>query len=134
MIARQQSLVLLVDDEELIRALYSEFLEMHGYPVKTAATAKEALQILQEHDVRLLILDLNMPGTSGIELCRIVKREFPEVICYALTGGSAHTPTRELQEAGFSALFLKPVPVNDFLSLVRQGLEQEQTGLSLFLW
>lgn len=123
---KQENWILLVDDEESIRVLYSEFLKMSGYCVETAATAGQALQFMRENRVGLIFLDLSMPGVNGLELCRQIKGEFPGTVCYAITGNYDHLSKEELEDAGFSAVILKPIQVDMLLSMAEKGLSQKK--------
>nr|MBF0223085.1 response regulator [Desulfobulbaceae bacterium] len=69
--------ILLVDDEDSIHLLYREELEEEGYSVASAFTGKEALAKLAEASFDLVILDINMPGMSGLEALRKIKEVNP---------------------------------------------------------
>jgi len=66
--------MLIIEDEELLRNLYSELLEMKGFHVETAIDGKSALEQLNEiRKPDLILLDINMPEMDGIEFLRIIK-------------------------------------------------------------
>ena len=66
--------MLIIEDEELLRNLYSELLEMKGFHVDTAIDGKAALEQLNEiRKPDLILLDINMPEMDGIEFLRIIK-------------------------------------------------------------
>jgi len=67
--------ILLVDDEELNREYFSELLEEKGYPVKTAADGREALDLLRAEPFDLLVTDKNMPRMDGMQLLAKVAEE-----------------------------------------------------------
>ena len=73
----------MVDDEELILKLYrKEFVE-DGYQVKTAKSAEEAIKVVQEEEVNLLILDIKIEGKNGVELLsdfRRINRDLPIIL------------------------------------------------------
>ena len=78
--------ILVIDDEENIRLLYEIELKEEGYEIITAATAEEALKILETSEVDLITLDIRLPGMNGIEFLRKVKekkRELPVLMCTA---------------------------------------------------
>jgi len=78
--------ILLVDDEEGIQLLYREELEEDGYEVHSALTGEDALQKLKIVSPDLVILDIKMPGMSGIEVLRRIKEihpKMPVVLCSA---------------------------------------------------
>jgi len=66
--------ILVIEDEELLRNLYTELLEMKGYHVETANDGKIALEKLNEtRKPDLILLDINMPHMDGVEFLRIIK-------------------------------------------------------------
>lgn len=71
--------ILVADDEMSIRLLYSEELKDEGYEVYTAADGGEALDIVNKVDLDLIILDIKMPGMSGIEVLRQIKETNPHL-------------------------------------------------------
>lgn len=71
--------ILVADDEMSIRLLYSEELKDEGYDVYTASDGQEALEIVEKVPLDLIILDIKMPGLSGIEVLRQIKKEHPHL-------------------------------------------------------
>lgn len=69
--------VLLVDDEETVREVLAEILSAHGYAVDAVAEGVSALDKMRTTGYDLLILDVNIPGLDGIELCRRALDEHP---------------------------------------------------------
>ena len=61
--------ILVVDDEEMIRDMQAESLELEGYSCFTASGMEAALNMLEETSVDLALVDINMPGQSGIQCC-----------------------------------------------------------------
>ncbi|MDR3295938.1 MAG: response regulator transcription factor [Clostridiales Family XIII bacterium] len=66
--------LLVVDDEPKITEVVSSYLESKGFAVHTAEDGRRALEIFEKENIALIILDLMMPGMSGEELCRVVRR------------------------------------------------------------
>src|ERR671939_988915 len=65
--------ILLVEDEENLASLVAAYLEQEGYRVIPVATGGEALQVLEQRPVRLVVLDLNLPDMDGLDVCRQVR-------------------------------------------------------------
>ncbi len=86
----QNILVLIVDDEPLIRFIAGDALEEAGFQVVEAANAEEAMSVLKSHDnVGILFTDVNMPGPlNGLELAELVNRRWP-TIKLVITSGRA---------------------------------------------
>ncbi|MFK4499264.1 PAS domain S-box-containing protein [Bradyrhizobium japonicum] len=80
--------VLLVEDDDLIRLTTTEMLNDLGCNVKEASTAQEALKILDEHPVDILLTDVGLPGVSGLELARNVYARRPDLCLVLATGDS----------------------------------------------
>ena len=78
--------ILFVDDEEGIQLLYREELEEDGFEVHSALTGEDALQKLQIVSPDLIILDIKMPGMSGIEVLHQIKEENPKMPVILNTG------------------------------------------------
>lgn len=64
--------ILIIDDEEMLTELLSDYLQDYGYTTYIANNTDQALALLQKHP-NLILLDINMPGTSGLELCKMIR-------------------------------------------------------------
>jgi len=71
--------VLLADNEDVIRNLMARFLEYKGHSVRCAADGHEALELSRNHldEIDLVVIDLDMPGLNGMELCAHLAKERP---------------------------------------------------------
>ena len=79
--------ILVVDDEPTLRETLAEALDADGYRTITAADGPEALKRFRESRPELVVLDLMLPGMSGIEVCRVLRRE-SDVPILMLTRGA----------------------------------------------
>ncbi len=82
----QQYSILVVDDEENIRWLYKEELEEEGYSIKAAASGEEALEMVPEIKPDLVVMDIKMPGISGVDTLIKIKeidKNIPVILCSA---------------------------------------------------
>ena len=112
--------ILVVDDQEVIREMFKTAFERAGYAVLTSGSAEEALDIMSKTPCSVLFLDLDLPGMSGIELCRIVRQKWPMAIPNAVTGYTTLYQLVECREAGFEDYFPKPVK----MSVLREAAER----------
>ncbi len=80
--------VLVVDDEDQVRQLIRETLELAGYEVEEARNGKEGLERYRNKSADLVIMDVLMPDQDGLESILILRREFPNSRVIAMTGGS----------------------------------------------
>jgi CheY-like chemotaxis protein len=96
-----RSVVLLVEDEPLVRMLAADILEEAGFEVIEAITAPAALKLLeQRHDVKALFTDVDMPGgMNGLELARIVHARWPR-IALVVTSGVCRPGADQLPDDG----------------------------------
>lgn len=116
--------ILVVDDEEHVRTALARVLRGQGYTVLTAEGGHEALEILRERPVQLLISDQNMPGTTGIELFKEARRSHPHVLRVMLTGeGDPELAVRSINEAEVYRFVRKPWNNADLCTIVRLAFE-----------
>ena len=118
------SVIMIVDNELLIRDVLSRWLTAEGYVCLTAANATSAWQILQQQSVDLVTAGINMPVVSGVQLLDQIKADFPDIAVLMLTGcGETATAIRALTQ-GACGYLLKPVQREELVFQVHQGLER----------
>ncbi|MFA7495960.1 MAG: diguanylate cyclase [Acidithiobacillus sp.] len=109
--------LLLVDDMASDRALLQRALEPAGYPIIQAGNADEAFTLIYKQSPRIIILDWIMPGISGLELCRKLRREFgPRLYLLILTAHYDQNHAVEALEARANDYLSKPVSRNILLA------------------
>lgn len=109
----EEKKILMVDDENMIIDLYREAFSQTGYSVRTAGSAEEALEILKNERIWVMFLDLNLPGMTGVELCRKIRKEWPMTIAYAVTGYASLFELSDCRDAGFEDYFTKPTKLQE---------------------
>jgi CheY-like chemotaxis protein len=104
--------VLLVDDDDILRADVAKLLERSGYLVGEAASGKEALRALRGGDYRIVITDFRMPGMSGLEFCRElrVRPAHRDLYVIMLTMSDRPQEAESCLAAGADAFILKTAP------------------------
>ncbi len=119
--SHQGPLVLMVDDDPINLRIVGNLLERHGYTIRTASTAEEALQILGEIVPRVLILDVMLPSMSGYELCTVVKKneELQGIPVIFLTGQDSPKDFKTGHDAGGILYLAKPINPSRLLNAVR---------------
>ena len=110
-----EPLVLIVEDEALIRSCAADILEQHGYEVVEAATAADALEMLEARpEVRVLFTDINMPGKlDGMDLARLVHEHWPNIRLVITSGGREPTKAEIPDDGRFIAKPYRPKQVTD---------------------
>jgi two-component system response regulator FlrC len=119
--------VLVVDDEEGIRAFLADVLEDEGHQIEQAANGQEALSRIAERSFHLVITDLTMPVMDGMTLLKTLRREHPEVQVVVLTAhGSIESAVAAMKEGAFDYL-QKPISSPAALRLlVERALERHR--------
>ena len=101
--------VLVVDDEELVRDLTVLVLERAGYDVVSAASARQALELLEAHSIDLVVSDVVMPDLTGVELLAEMRERWPDLPVVLMTGGSPEPErTAKALELGAAGIVFKP--------------------------
>lgn len=88
--ATRWSSVLVVDDEPPVREFLTRWLAAWGYHVTTAASASEALEVMQAELIPIMMCDIKMPGQDGLWLAEQVRARWPRTAIIIATGAHAH--------------------------------------------
>ncbi len=118
------SLVLIVEDNDRNLKLVRDVLQAKGYATLEAGTAEEGLMLAREHRPALILMDIHLPGMSGIEALKVLRAEATTaaIPVIAITASVMQQSVREVAAAGFDALIEKPINVLGFLEKVRSIL------------
>ena len=116
--------ILVVDDVQLFKELEKTFLTRTEFEIHTACTGAEALEKARVLRPKLMLLDLQMPGMSGVECCEEIKKD-PELkdICVIIVTDRGNEADRsQCMEAGCDGFITKPVTRTDLLSKIRHTI------------
>ena len=116
------SRILLVEDEDNIRLLYKEELEDLGHEVIQASCGREAIEKFDLHHPELIILDIQMPGLSGIETMKLIREKSTKVSIIICTAYGEFK--QDLQTWASDAYVVKSADLDDFLAAVNKILSQ----------
>jgi DNA-binding NtrC family response regulator len=120
--ANTKQVILIVDDEEGLREGLSKLLEGEGYAVVASETGEEALQILQQSHIDLVLTDMRMPGMDGIELLKKIRERYGELGVIILTGYGQIESYIEAMNFGAIEYVSKPFKVNELKFIVNKVL------------
>ena len=123
---RAETRILLVDDDPIILDALSRFLRREGYTVETAADGTEALEMLAAGRFALILTDVNMPRTNGLELLRAAKRHYPDVVVIVVTGYGTIENAVEAIKMGACDYLTKPVVDDDIRVAVEKAVKQQK--------
>lgn len=117
--------ILVIDDNPDNLELTRILLDCEGWEVRTAEDAQQALNILQTYQPGLILMDVQLPGTDGLELTRQVRRDprFRKVRIVALTAYAMKGDEDNARAAGCDGYISKPIDTRSFPGTVRKYLE-----------
>jgi DNA-binding response OmpR family regulator len=120
------SRVLVVDDDELVRTLLLELLSNDGYRVDQASTAEDAIRLLLRHWYSLLITDLEMPETSGLELIKEVRARGLRLPVLAVSGAPESMREAAILNLGLAEVLSIPFAIGEVREAVARLLAQAE--------
>ncbi len=120
--------VLIVDDERSIRQSLRTVLANFGFMIVEAARGEEAVALVRTAHFDAVLLDINMPGIGGIEVCRQMRRHAPRLPILMLTVQSNEDRKVEALDAGADDYITKPFQLRELTARVRAAVRRNQTG------
>ncbi len=121
--------LLVVDDEEPIRNALKKFLAQQGYDVTTAASADEALKVIQRQKISCMLLDVRMPGRSGIDLVPQVMELEPTMAILMLTAVNDATTAALCMQRGAMDYLTKPIDLSDLARAILRAIRRRDSLL-----
>jgi two-component system sensor histidine kinase/response regulator len=118
--------ILVIDDEIGICDGIRRALTPRGHQVETAYDGEKGLQMAREDRYDLVLIDVMMPGTNGIDLIKAIHTIDPEIICIIITGYATVELAVQAIKQGAYDFLSKPFSVDELLLVVNQGLERHQ--------
>ena len=116
--------VLIVEDNELNMKLFHDLLEAHGYSTVQTRNGMEAMDLAREHRPDLILMDIQLPEVSGLEVTKWLKddEELRSIPVVAVTAFAMKGDEERIREGGCEAYLSKPISVAKFLETVRHFL------------
>ena len=117
--------VLIVEDNELNMKLFRDLLEAHGYRVVGTRNGVEALDLARTHRPDLILMDIQLPEVSGLDVTRWIKddAELRAIPVVAVTAFAMKGDEEKIREGGCEAYIAKPISVVQFLETVDRFLQ-----------
>jgi len=116
--------LLVVDDDETVRDLLRRVLEEAGYDVVTAANGQEALDKMSQWQIETVLLDIKMPGMSGMEVLRQLTTNWPNICVIMVTGVDDAQTAVEAMKLGAYDYITKPFNRDDMVLTVRRAIKK----------
>jgi two-component system response regulator AtoC len=118
--------IMVVDDEEIVRASLSSWLEEDGYLVEAVESGRKALERLPERDWDLMLVDLKMPGMDGIQLMDEVHKAAPEMLVIIMTAYATVDTAVKAMKKGAYDYFVKPFNPDDISLTIRKIVDHHK--------
>ena len=118
--------ILVVDDEEVLQDVLTTLVRREGHHPFVAKTGEEGLALLDREEIDLVLLDLMLPGISGMEVLRQIRRVDPEQVVVVITAYSSIEGAIEAMREGAFHYIPKPFKNEEVLHTVRKGLEKRR--------
>lgn len=119
--------ILVVDDEENVCHSIKKVLTRRGYDVSHALTVDDAVKLIKEMTFDLVITDMMIPGTSGLELLQIIRDHYPELEVIMITGYASIESAVKATKLGATAYLPKPFTPDELTKITEQSLSVKVT-------
>ncbi|HQU84811.1 MAG TPA: sigma-54 dependent transcriptional regulator [Pyrinomonadaceae bacterium] len=121
-----QDKILVVDDERFIRMTLAQALHSWNYETVEASSVSEALKVFQEEEIGIVLLDIDLPDGSGLDILNEIKAQSPETIAVMITGNIDVKNTIAALRGGAHDFIGKPVRLEELRVTLRNALETRQ--------
>lgn len=117
--------VLIVEDNELNMKLFHDLLEANGYSTVRTRDGLKALDLAREHNPDLILMDIQLPEVSGLEVTKWLKEddELKQIPVIAVTAFAMKGDEERIRQGGCEAYLSKPISISKFLETVKSFLE-----------
>jgi two-component system cell cycle response regulator DivK len=116
--------ILIVEDNELNMKLFHDLLEAHGYRTLQTKDGMEALRLAREHHPNLILMDIQLPEVSGLEVTKWIKEDdsLKDIPVIAVTAFAMKGDEEKIREGGCEAYIAKPISVTNFMEVIQKTL------------
>lgn len=120
--------ILIVEDNELNMKLFHDLLDAHGYTTIQTRNGVDALELAREHKPDLILMDIQLPEVSGLEVTRWIKDddELCEIPIVAVTAFAMKGDEERIRDGGCEGYISKPISVVHFLKTIGQLINADQ--------
>ena len=117
--------VLIVEDNELNMKLFHDLLDAHGYATLQTRDGMEALALARQHHPDLILMDIQLPEVSGLEVTKWIKEDdrLRRIPVVAVTAFAMKGDEEKIREGGCEAYIAKPISVGTFIDTVKKFLD-----------
>ena len=114
--------ILIVEDNDLNMKLFRDLLEAHGYDTLQTRSGEEALRLARSHHLDLIIMDIQLPEVSGLEVTRWIKSDdqIKGIPIVAVTAFAMKGDEEKIRNGGCEAYIAKPISITQFIDTVKR--------------
>jgi len=118
--------ILIVEDNELNMRLFNDILQASGYHTLQTADGSEAVTLTEEHRPDLILMDMRLPGISGMEATQLIKanEELRHIPIVAVTASALKGDEEKILAGGCDGFIAKPISIPTFLATVAHFLDR----------
>jgi two-component system KDP operon response regulator KdpE len=127
-VSSEQGTVLIVDDERSIRLSLRTILSNLGFMIIEAARGEEAVALVRTAQFDVVLLDINMPGMGGVEVCRIMRKTSPFLPIVMLTVQGSEDHKVEALDAGADDYITKPFQLRELIARLRSAMRRNRVS------
>lgn len=114
--------ILIVDDEPIVRESIRDWLRDAGYQVETAESGEQALELIERQDFSVMVIDVRLPGKTGIAVLKEVKGLKPQIKSIIITAYPSADLAAEAMKLGAVDYLIKPIVPDDLEGLIRETI------------
>lgn len=118
--------ILIVDDEASMRRNIVDYLSMKGYSLLEAESGEEAIEIITSTPLDLIILDINLPKMSGLDVLKLTKKDNPDLPCLLLTAYGTSDKAIKAMKLGAFDYLEKPFELDEFQMIIERALKHNE--------
>jgi two-component system cell cycle response regulator DivK len=120
--------VLVVEDNELNMKLFHDLLEAHGHETVQTKEGHEALALAREHKPDLILMDIQLPEVSGLDVTRWLKDEeaLADIPVVAVTAFAMKGDEQKILEGGCEGYISKPISVSEFMEVIQRYIGSDE--------
>ncbi len=121
--------ILIVEDNELNMKLFHDLLDAHGYNTLQTRNGMDALAIAREHKPDLIIMDIQLPEVSGLEVTKWIKDDdlLHDIPVVAVTAFAMKGDEERIRNGGCEAYIAKPISIPAFIATIRQFIGEAES-------
>jgi len=112
--------ILIVDDQSDLADSLADVLRLEGHHVATAYSGEDALKLSRQHPLKLMFLDVRLPGINGVDTLLAIRKEQPGVPAYMMTGYSVAPLLQKAIDHGAQGVLHKPLDLDQIIELAEQ--------------